>query len=358
MRATALGTILIFSSLCLGGSLGPGGRAQPDAARPKPVAPAGYVAVRARQISPQLVAFGHVEPIAVVAVAAFEAGVIEDLRVRPGARVHAGELLARLGGPAVVASMAQGEAGVRSARAQLTSAEKSLALAQQQLPTHLATRQMVQQAEAALAQSRSALDRARSLLAAARQMTIMTAPSSGTVLSLSSADGALVSAGQSLLTIRPDGGLWLRAMVYGASMAAVRVGMAGRFAPADGSAAVAVRVVAVPGAIQPGGGEAIALQPAGARAFHLNGEAGTVALRLPARPMVEVPTRALIVDQGKWWVLVHTPRGDQPREVVPGPSQGWNTWIQSGLAPGADVVVNNAYLRFHAGIAAQFQLPD
>ena len=90
----------------------------------------------------------------------------------------------------------------------------------------------------------------------------------------------------------------------------------------------------------------------------LNGEPGTVSLNAPQRQLVSVPTRALILDQGKWWVMVHSAKGNSPETVVPGSTLGWNTFLESGLAPGTKVIVDNAYLLFHASIAEQFQIPD
>ena len=71
-----------------------------------------------------------------------------------------------------------------------------------------------------------------------------------------------------------------------------------------------------------------------------------------------IPTRALILDRGEWWVLLHTDRGNHPQAVVPGPARGWRTFIKRGLQPGAQVVVENAYLEFHSGISRHYQPPD
>lgn len=317
-----------------------------------------FVTVQAREVAPELVAYGQVEPIAVVPVSAAEPGVITDLRVRPGTHVHAGEELAHLTGPAISSLLLQSEADARSAKAQLNAAQKSLTIERHQLSTHLATRQSVQQAESAEAQARAALDNAQSRLKSVRLMMTVTAPADGIVLALSSADGALASAGQIILTIQPDGGLWLQAMYYGHDLVDIRVGMTGSFAPSDGSRTIPVRVVSIPGTIATGGGESIALEPLNGHSAWLSGEAGTVTLRSASRKLVEVPTRALIVNQGKWWVLVHTRKGNHAQEVVPGPAEGWNTVIESGLTPGTEIIVNNAYLLFHSGIAEQYQIPD
>lgn len=319
---------------------------------------ADAVAVQVQAVTPHLRAYAQVEPINVVPVDAAENGVVEELRVVPGTHVRAGQALARLGGPAMRTLLMQDEADVRSARSQLDAAQKTLAIDRGQLPSHLTTRQAVHQAESAEAQAQTVLDNAQSRLNAARQMITVTAPAAGTVLAINSPNGQLVSAGQAVVTLQPEGGLWLRADYYGVALSSIRPGMTGRFAPSDGGAPIAVRVCSAPAMLASGGGESIALCPVQQKAAWLSGEAGAVTLDLPAQKLVAVPTRALVLNQGKWWVMVRTAKGDQPQQVVPGPARGWNTFIESGLAPGTRVIVNNAYLLFHASAAEQFQIPD
>lgn len=321
-------------------------------------AEADAVAVQLQSMTPHLAAYGQVEPIQLVPVDAAETGVVQGLRVVPGDRVRAGQPLATLSGPTMRTLLMQSEAEVRSAHSALDAAQKDLAIEREQLPSHLTTRQAVHQAESTEAQAQTALDNAKSKLAAARQMMTLNAPITGIVVAINSANGQLVSAGQPVVTLQPAAGLWLRASYYGTALTSIRLGMTGRFTPSDGSAPIAVRVCSVPGMLATGGGESVALCPAHSNAVWLNGESGTVTLDLPRHDLVAVPTRALILNQGTWWVMVHTAKGDHPQQVIPGPAQGWNTFLESGLAPGEQVIVNNAYLLFHASVAEQFQIPD
>ena len=319
---------------------------------------ANTVSVQLQPVTPQLTAYAQVEPIQLVPVDAAETGVVEGLRVLPGALVHAGQLLATLGGPAMHTILAQNQADVRSAQVTLAAAQKSLTIQRGQLPTHLTTRQAVHQAQSAEAQAQTALENAQSRLAAVRQMMNITASTGGTVLVLNSANGQLISAGQPILTLQPEGRLWLKATFYGSDLRELRTGMKGSFAPSDGGSAVTVRVCSIPGTLTVGGGESVCLCPMGGRSAWLNGESGTVTLDLPQLNLIAVPTRALILNQGKWWVMVHSAKGDHAQRVVPGPTQGWSTFLRSGLAPGTQVIVNDAYLLFHASITEQFQIPD
>jgi RND family efflux transporter MFP subunit len=319
---------------------------------------ADFVAAELHPVTPHLIAYAQVEPISVAPVDAAETGVVSGLHVVPGTHVRAGQELAHLGGPTLQAQLLQSEANLRSARSQLDTAQKLLAIARQQLSSHLTTRQAVHQAESAEAQAQTALDNAQSRLQSVRQMMTLTAPGGGLVLALNSADGQLVNAGQAVVTLQLDGRLWLRASYYGPELRSIRTGMMGRFTPSDGSAPMRVRVCSIPGVMTAGGGESIALCSAQASASWFSGEAGRVSLDLPQRRLVTVPTRALILDQGQWWVMVHTAKGAHRQQVVPGPTDGWNTFIESGLAPGTQVIVKNAYLLFHSSKAEQFQIPD
>ncbi|MDE2314384.1 MAG: hypothetical protein KGL04_09455 [Elusimicrobia bacterium] len=159
----------------------------------------------------------------------------------------------------------------------------------------------------------------------------------------------------------PASGLWLKAAYYGADAQAIHVGMRGRFKPAgtDGPRGVPVKVCAVFSLLRSDGGESVALAASTPRPGWMNGMFGTVDLKGPVESLIAIPTRALIVDQGAWWVLVRDSQGqDVPRQVVPGPSRGWRTFIKRGLKAGEKVVVVNAYLKFHRNVSKNYQPPD
>lgn len=157
----------------------------------------------------------------------------------------------------------------------------------------------------------------------------------------------------------PDSGrLWLKGAYYGADVSAVRAGMTGIFTPAGSSRAVPIKVCAKFGLLRADGGESVAMLSTSARSDLVNGMFGTVTLTGPIQTLVAVPTRALILDQGRWWVVTRTPAGDIPQEVELGPARGWQTFIESGLKTGAQVVVANAYLEYHRNVAQSYQAPD
>lgn len=319
---------------------------------------ADWVTVQMRAMTPQLDSYAQVEPVSVLPVNAAEAGVVSELAVVPGTHVRAGQKLAQLSGPSIQTLLLQGEADVRGAKAQLDAAQKSVAIQQEQLLTHLATHETLHQAESARAQAQAAFDNAQTRLATVRQMRMVAAPTDGVVLVCNSANGQLVQPGQPVVTLETAGNLWLTAVYYGSDLSAIHTGMTGRFTPSDGRPAIEVKISDVFAAMTMGGGETVAMRPVRSRAEWINGESGKVTLDAPSHLLPVVPTRALILNQGKWWVMVHTEKGDRAQEVQPGPAQGWDTFIVHGLAPGVQVVVNNAYMLFHSQITEQYQIPD
>jgi RND family efflux transporter MFP subunit len=319
---------------------------------------ARYVTVRMAEVTPHLEAYGQVEPAATLTVSFAEAGEVAGMSVAPGAQVRAGEELARLVGPAIQSVVLHSQDDVRNAQAQLSGSQQSLAFQRRQLALHLGSGQAVSKAESAVAQARTLLGRAQSHLQAVRQAMNLTSPVDATVLMTTAANGEMVSAAQPILTLQTPYQLWLHAAYYGFDLSAIRAGMTGSFSPADGSESIPVRLCAVAGLLDPGGGASITLVPSEPTARWVDGEFGTVALNLPPRVLAAVPTRSLILDQGHWWVMVHTPQGDRPQAVVPGPSRGWETFLEQGPEAGTQVLVDNAYLFFHQDISHRYQPPD
>lgn len=327
-------------------------------ARPPAPARTDIVTVHAEVRAAHLTAYARVAPRTLVRLAAARDGVVAGLSVLPGAQVAAGAVLVHLVGPQIDALLAGRRAAVDSARAALRAAQHLLAVRRQTHRLRLATEADLFRAEAAVRTAQAGLDTAEAALRAASAETTLRAPTAGVVLALRAADGEQVAARQTILVIEPRHRLWLRARYYGAEAAAVRPGMLGRFLPADGGAPVPVTVVSVLPALGPGGGLPVGLVATQGDPGWTGGAFGRVVLDGPRRTQVAVPTRALILDQGQWWVLVHTAQGDRRQEVVPGARDGAETLIARGLAPGAEVVVGNADLRFHQGVAHTYQPPD
>ncbi len=328
----------------------------PGAATAAP-APSGWVRVRAQRFTPHYRAYARVAPISLLPVRAPVAGQVSHLAVRPGDHVTARQPLLHLSGPRFDAMLARRRSALDEADASLRAARKSLTVERQKRRSHLSTRRRVAEAEAAVSKARAAVTGAQAALKAAQAARRLRAPLAGTVVSVPAADGERVNAGDRLLTLQPAHALWLRATYYGSDLAAIHPGMRGRFMPADGGKDIPVRVRSV-FAQQRDGGQGIGLEAVGSPPHWVSGEAGTVELNGAARGAVAVPSRALVLDQGQWWVLLRGPHGARRQAVTPGPSRGEKTFVLGGLKPGEQVLATHAYLTFHRQVSRHYEPPD
>ncbi|MDE2252974.1 MAG: HlyD family efflux transporter periplasmic adaptor subunit [Betaproteobacteria bacterium] len=349
-RLQAAAVLLAFSCL-----IGATDTASAAGAMVKP-----YVTVRAKAVLHALQAYGQVEPIAVVQVRAAGEGTLSDMRVVPGSVVKAGEVLARIGGPRMQSLLIAREQALRSATAREDAANSALHIVRHQLAVQLATRQAVDAAQSDSAAARAAVRTASAQLQEIHSLQTVQAPAAGTVLAVQAADGEQLASGQSIVTLQPTGKLWVRAAYYGADVDLLHIGMTGRFQPSGYRQPVPVKVVALSSALASDGGLRIGLAPTtpGVPRWWINGQWGKLTLEGPTTQMVMVPTQSLILDRGHWWVLLHTPAGNKPQQVVPGPTHGWETAIASGLEPGQLVVATDAFLEYHRGIASHYTPPD
>lgn len=309
---------------------------------PAPTTP-GTVITSQRPFTPEYSAYAQVEPRQLVSIKAAATGVIANLNVLPGERVHAGQGLATLGGPDYLSEL-------QTARAERDAAQRDFEITQANYP-QFSSAQDVANAHAALETADAALVRLRAAGS-------IPAPVEGIVLSIDTAEGTRVAPGQTLFILQPSTQLWLRAVYYGDDALAVHPGMTGEFSGAHGGPPIPVKVATVFATLASNGGESVGLLATNSKPAWLNGEFGTVSLMGPTTQLIAVPTRALILDQGKWWVMVRTAQGPRAVEVVPGVTRGWQTFISRGLNPGADVIVENAYLEFHRSISKTYMPPD
>lgn len=304
---------------------------------------AGTVAVKLRPFTTEYRAYAQVEPRTTLTIKAATSGEIVTLSVTPGQHIRAGEPVAKLVGP-------EYQAALSTARSQFRAAQMALRTAKHNYPDFSSALD-VENARAALQQAHAALTR----IQAAGEVR---APLAGTVLSLNASPGERVSPGTPLLNLLPDHNLWLRTTLFGLEAQRLRPGMAGKFYPLEGGAAIPVRVSAIIPPLTPGGGLGIACLATVAAAWQ-DGEVGTVIVTAgPARQMPVVPTAALILDQGKWWVLIANAHGLHRQRVEIGSSAGEWTFIPQGLRAGEQVVALNAYLLFHADISQHYAPPD
>ncbi len=313
--------------------------------------------VIARTYSGSLNAYARVEPLGSLSLVASADGVVSGLTVMPGDRVRAGEILVRLSGPEIQAMQVGAKADVADAEAALQLARHTYRIKTTLYGEHLVTLLEVHQARTQISLARARLSSALAQGARTEAAGRVRAPMDATVERIRVVNGARVSPGETLVQLQPESRLWLVAMFYGGKIGQVKPGMLATFLPADGRAAIRVRVHGLLPMERPDGGIEVGLIPL-KPPFWLNGESGTLKLSLPSAIWPAVPTPALILDQGHWWVLVSGKNGIHPVRVEPGPAMGNLTLIRQGLKVGDRVVIHDAYLRFHKELGSTYQSPD
>ena len=309
-----------------------------------------------RTFNDSLSAYAQVRPIQLVNVQTLIDGQVEDLKVLPGQHVRVHELLARLRGVAQASQSAAAKAAVAQADGALVFAQRNYSATRKTYPD-ISTRQQLEAALSALIDAQARLTAAQARLALVHGAASVTAPVAGTVLRLAATSGQVLAAGATLLVMQPDHGLWLKASFYGDDAHRVSSGMTGKFLPADGGSALPVRVRSVINEVGSDGGLGVGCVPLG-RADWTAGEAGTLVLGGSAKSWPAVPSQALILDAGHWWVVVRE-GGHYRNQLVTIGSQadGW-TAITHGVKPGDHVVAEQAYEIYHRDFARNYQMPD
>ena len=321
-------------------------------------ADSGIITVHRQTISRTLSAYAEVLPVALAPLRAGERGRVTGLSLEPGQAVDANEAVGHLTGPEIDHRRVQDHAAVDAARAKLNSARRTLNAQRRKRASQLSTLEDVSRARTEVAQARATLQTAQATLNEDQQNAVLRAPAKGTVISVDAGKGELVEAGRTLLTMQPAGDLWLKATYYGADADTLHPGIQGRFVPVDGHAPVFVKVAGLIPSTGPDGGRAVRLRATAPNPGWTAGESGMVELETGSYAAVPVPTRALVLDRGQWWVLLHTPHGDTRRAVVIGKPQGADTVIRKGLEEGDRIIVDQAYARFHRDFSRHYQQPD
>ncbi len=296
--------------------------------------------------------YAAVEPVQTLVLRAATTGVLTHFNVKPGDRVRRGERLARLAGPTYVAALVSARVEVTAARKAGVLAQDRLRVIQARYPL-LSNRAALDRAKLVVAQTEADIARMQAYLAALSANGTIAVPTAGTVSAVLRGNGERVVAGEAILRIQPNGALWLRGSVYGKTVTVVQVGMHGVFHPAGGGESIPVRVASrIPGAVTDGLG--IGLVPVSVHPRWFSGESGLVTLEGPNINEPTVPSSALILDHGHWWVIEALKNSFKAVRVKPDFSHDGRTWIASGLKPDVKVVATDTYLIFHRAFAAQY----
>lgn len=302
--------------------------------------------------------FALVVPQTIYRVVTPRSGRITAMQVKVGTAVTQGEVLARLQGPEISGEMMNLRQAIELDRKRKSTAHDLLQMVKQKQAGQLATHE-------ALIRARLSADKADARLAAdqLRLKTLLgrlniVAPKAGYISDLEIANGDYVTLGQPLMKVTPSHDLWLKATVYGHEGRRLKPGLNGEFQPDDRNDASAVslqnRMASV---TAPGQWRSYWVPSSGGGQWY-PGEAGKLTITAAPRNLPAVPTAAMILDQGRWWVMVKQAGTFEPVAVEPVADQGGMTWLSKGVVAGQSVLVNGAYQAYHRDFSSHYANPD
>lgn len=315
--------------------------------------------VTVKPLTRKLTTYVQVKRTPTLTVRARRPGVLLDVAVMPGSRVSEGQVVARLGGAAMASALKQAKVAVKSAQAALRTEQSSLDLAKQLAKAHISSRREIYQATLARDRARAEVADASAQLQNVQAQQVLRAPKDGIVSATPAVSGNSVNAGDAVVVIQPGTRVWLAGQIFGPEVQQVRVGQTGTFTPSDGASSVAVKLISLVPTRQ---GLEARFRPADSGATAgtslYPGRTGRVSVQLALSPRPAVPSESLILDQGRWWVMLEDSNGGHAQPVEPiASNDGW-TWLRGKVRAGDHILVKGAYLRFHQSFSTQYQQPD
>ncbi len=310
-----------------------------------------------KRIQVKVSAPAHVQAVSNAVLSAPTTGIVTGLRVTPGETLRAGQTIAHLSGPSVMSEKNRLAADLKTAQIRVSAAIQVAAIEQQKFDDQLSTRDAVARVRADLDAARQQLVAAQSAAQGYAGLTTITVSEPGTVTTVSAADGQYVSAGQALVTVSSSRDLHVVADFYGSDAALVTVGMKGAFLSERGDVPTYLVVKRTSWSVTTPGQLEVWLSPVEGGSLE-SGSVGTISLSASNNRQLAVPSTALVLDGGEWWVLVHDKTGNHRRRVAPGlADRGW-TSVRNGLSAGELVVTQDAYLFFHRDFSTRYQQAD
>lgn len=287
--------------------------------------PVGGDLVRKGDLVLSVATTGQVRSDAVASLKAEVTGTVEEVRVRPGARVAKGDVIARLDPRPFDLAVREAEAALSSAKIRLQAnlAGDSIMLGRDQ-------EQVRQQNTIATSDVPSAevrLERAR----LDREQAVITAPFSGVIDRVEVSAGERVSVGQSVATVVDVTHLRVEAQVLEHDLPYIRVGGDAQIStPATGGTPVIGKIVAVLPLVDSAtraGRVVVAVNSNanGALRPGMYADLRLEASRLPDR--ILVPARAVIERDGRPLVFVVKGGRAQWQYIVPGRTNGLDTEV-------------------------------
>lgn len=264
-----------------------------------------------------------------------------------GDRVKEGDVLARLDPEDLAGATRAAQAALAAAEVNLTTAGNTAARARALSDRDVASTAQLEQADQALSAARSAVEQARARLESARNaegFAEMTAPISGVVSAVRAAPGAVVAAGDPVLTLSSEDALEARIDLTEAELAGLAPGaefliwrdhdsangIRGRVSRISPVADAATRTRRVHIDLPPGTGFRLGSLIRAGRVISREARLTVPAAALSDGP--DGPSVWAVVREGEAASVLRQP-------IVTGARLGDRIEVMDGLAPGAEIVI-------------------
>jgi len=293
-----------------------------------------------------------------VSLTAPVSGRIEAIKVADQARVKKGSIVMRLGGPQIAAQRSRLLLEEKSLEKRLLLAKEAVERLQQNLQTHLATKDQLAAAQDRRVMMGAQLNEARSKREAFdRQVTIL-APLDGTFTNRKVVTGQEISAGQTVSDIVDTTHLRIVASLF-APPGLDLLGKEVAVHQDDGRALTAVLTSVLPHANQAG---AIQVWMEGAQIDETlrPGQRVTGVVVIKTGPAsLAVPRSAIVYDEQEQPLLYIRKNGTyEPRSIRTGRVEDSMVQVLSGITRDQSVVVRGAYELYYYGFNKQFKVQD
>jgi macrolide-specific efflux system membrane fusion protein len=312
---------------------------------------ATFVTPQPRRIASAVVATGVVRlrSGAEVRVGSQVSGIVQQLNVTVGSKIRRSDVIARIDDRVLKARLRQAQAQSRVVEQSVRRAQSELARLRQLAAQQLVARRDLDNAELTLAEAEAQREKARrdsDAVVTDLRYTVIHAPISGTVASVSTQEGETVAASftaPTFVTIIADDALQLIAMVDETDIGSVQIGAPVTFTveafPAEEFTGEVERIAPKGTIISGVVNYEVMIRVSGKLRLLRPDMTANVSLRTAERDVLLVPDAAVQREAGERFVSVRERGGLQRREVTLGARSGGYTEIRRGLAAGEQVLL-------------------
>ena len=301
--------------------------------------------------------FARVIPQRIYKISSDLSGRLSSLKINVGDTVDKNTVIANIKSSVITAKLQTLNEKILQDKKKLLVAQSVLKMVSQEYRQRIVAQRRLLQAKIKVQEAKTSLKTLQIRLRSLQVRTQLRTCVNGRVFNIFASNGNYIKLGQTVLTVLPNANRLL-ARAYGQEGRQIKIGQHGWFQAQGNLTPLLVSVSAmIPDPNVPGTWR-IYLNSVDPHPQWFTGEAGTLKLINKTHSLIAVSKRALILDQGKWWVIKKTDHGFVRVQVFPLISNKQWVWLKRGLNEGDEIVVAGAYQIFHRNFSKNYANPD